>query len=1242
MGSSYNSFDISELERTESLWLCHKDSLDNIISTRSKQSSVNDLNEINNGNVETKSQDHNHVDKNFENKRQTINLLDFKSILKLKGIVDKTFIPQPDAVAPLNDEQLDDTDYLSETTTSSSDFDENDLPPDESDGETSEPVNLKDLMIYQTIRFMDYRRFSRRFNGIRKPVSNKKALVICLFCSVLALVPFVVFRKFEQYYVVSIQVKRGAMAYVSSLAFLGAAFLLAKIQLSLPLRLPVILSYMFMFITLIVLIVVRNIAKIDKYVWPLLISYASVQIFLISLTKAFIYFVPILALHGQFFPCTEHFNLLKRSITKRKLNITISRYNDYTSIWETRSCGFFMCIYRTLYRLVMYIKKKMNERKDISKRRDTPLFGHQMRYYGKVDHNNLPHGYGEWLEDHIYGERLHGYWWHGYPVGPFKSQEIGSGSIFVNNRVAFMTGTHLEKGKRRYGVSSTECSISGYFFRQMPRTYFFNPEYRNLKEASNRDKRDVFFLLQRSFENIMGSSLQWCVGMLKRQFHLNKPSDESHMSIYVDKLTDSLKIEGHRVRPGERSNHTPDELVIKLVKYKGKSKSMPPLTRNIQPKTSELPLYKVFTTRLIPHKQNDTSEGKGNEQIKSKISMLIRDEDEWENKQQMFNHKIVANGWCRVRPSMKNDLVSETVVLYIHGYNTTLSEACSQMAHIVSFAKLPPYILPIVFNWKGHSWGVFSAFSYPKAVKRCNNPNIVEAFNLLINDLIKLGIKNVHFLIHSCGARIFFNVISSAIRNGLIMPVLSDEFLVVNPQVQNERLRMDSAILINPDYSLEKFRTEEYFMLRGYCDHIVMYVNNRDNCLWVSEFYNRERSLGKCIFEMRTSPSILSKVMKKDCPEEPFTMYDGRESSETGKKTKFQNSYSMDEVSNDNYGSMEGESAGMHVDMESESQRFESEGENKGPKETKLMIDVNEDKQDRRSTLHKIFRSRPSLNKYRKTKHIFWSSRSDSGPQSYENKNLWLDMDVIDTSMIDTNVDFLKHSFYQVKREIMDDIREVILLHTRADHRQSRLDRRRGNVIWNHCINKCFTYIIANEQAFRTTEKECGIFRSNKAEMGAGAAELHSHAALEAVPGGTVHEQELLRIRQHLGSIGLVWVLAMVLKTARYVGRPHDSLDPPPLERLDRYWLNSPKFRILSAYYNSGKRPAAKIALMTYEVRYFNRGLDHPFTMNEVKDFLFKMKENYLIENHPGVQYPNVFRQHSNVKTPATLTVNLH
>ncbi|GBE61439.1 erythrocyte membrane protein [Babesia ovata] len=33
---------------------------------------------------------------------------------------------------------------------------------------------LKDLMIQETILFMDYRRLRRRFNGIRQPLSYKK------------------------------------------------------------------------------------------------------------------------------------------------------------------------------------------------------------------------------------------------------------------------------------------------------------------------------------------------------------------------------------------------------------------------------------------------------------------------------------------------------------------------------------------------------------------------------------------------------------------------------------------------------------------------------------------------------------------------------------------------------------------------------------------------------------------------------------------------------------------------------------------------------------------------------------------------------------------------------------------------------------------------------------------------------------------------------------------------------------
>eukprot|EP00375_Theileria_parva_P002155 XP_764832.1 hypothetical protein [Theileria parva strain Muguga] len=650
-----------------------------------------------------------------------------------------------------------------------------------------------------------------------------------------------------------------------------------------------------------------------------------------------------------------------------------------------------------------------------------------MRYNGKFDSNNLPHGYGEWLEDHIYGERLQGYWWHGYPVGPFISQEIGSGSIFVNNRVAFVTDTHLEGPNIRYGVSSTECSISGYFFKQMPKTYFFNPDYREV-EKTKKESCELFNLLRGSFDGIRSSTPQWCFGMLKRQFHINRPNNQGYMNIYVDKITNSLKIDGYRVRKTDPPAENPDEINIKLVMVKGKRKDYGP-PDDVQTPV-ELKLFKPSTSVLfnklrLKNNDNDISKHRRGlkPQLKSQISMLIRDEDEWENKQQMCRHKIVADGWKRIRPSTNPDLIPEHVVLYIHGYNLTLYEACSQMAHIVSFSKLPPYVLPFVFNWQGHHWGAFSAFAYPKAIKVCNNPNIVEAFIEVIEDLINLGIKHIHFLVHSCGTRVFLNVIIAAIKKGYIVPVLSNEYLVINEEVRKERLRMDSIILINPDYPMEKFRSYDYFVIRGYCDHIVMYVNNMDQCLYVSEFYNRERSLGRSIFEMCTSPKVMSEMLKKEFVEEPFTIYDGYYKSAKKPDDKNHRVVVLDQISE-----VSTPSDGNTPDTKDKLCKFDSEG-----------LEPTRDKKKSK------FSARYSLGKYTRTKNIFWTSKISSTIDD-EGMDLWLDLDVVDTSMIDTNVDFFKHSFYQVKREIMDDIREVIIMHTRAFQRQSRLDRRRGNV----------------------------------------------------------------------------------------------------------------------------------------------------------------------------------------------------
>mmetsp|Transcript_37585 Transcript_37585/g.82216 ORF Transcript_37585/g.82216 Transcript_37585/m.82216 type:complete len:192 (+) Transcript_37585:49-624(+) len=99
------------------------------------------------------------------------------------------------------------------------------------------------------------------------------------------------------------------------------------------------------------------------------------------------------------------------------------------------------------------------------------------------------------------------------------------------------------------------------------------------------------------------------------------------------------------------------------------------------------------------------------------------------------------------------------------------------------------------------------------------------------------------------------------------------------------------------------------------------------------------------------------------------------------------------------------------------------------------------------------------------------------------------------------------------------------------------------------------------------------------------------------------------------------------------------AFDTAPIERRDQYYMNGPRFRMHSAYANPGRRPAAKIALEQGKVRYLFRGNDHPFTVNEQKDFLYKLRENFLIQEYPGVQYPYVFKQECPSELPSVLEV---
>jgi hypothetical protein len=56
---------------------------------------------------------------------------------------------------------------------------------------------------------------------------------------------------------------------------------------------------------------------------------------------------------------------------------------------------------------------------------------------------------------------------------------------------------------------------------------------------------------------------------------------------------------------------------------------------------------------------------------------------------------------------------------------------------------------------------------------------------------------------------------------------------------------------------------------------------------------------------------------------------------------------------------------------------------------------------------------------------------------------------------------------------------------------------------------------------------------------------------------------------------------------------------------------------------NEGTRPAYKIAQEQGKIRYFYRGLDAPYSISESRDLLWKMRDNWLIQQFPAM-YPKL------------------
>ncbi|KAL7532680.1 hypothetical protein ACHAWF_004208 [Thalassiosira exigua] len=111
------------------------------------------------------------------------------------------------------------------------------------------------------------------------------------------------------------------------------------------------------------------------------------------------------------------------------------------------------------------------------------------KYEGDTDPDTgLPDGLGRWLDDSWEGESLTGYWKQGEPVAPFSSWNVGTDDAVVAVRVAYFKATDDPFSKNKFvctnheqspecGVASVECSVSGSFYKHLPRATIIEGPY---------------------------------------------------------------------------------------------------------------------------------------------------------------------------------------------------------------------------------------------------------------------------------------------------------------------------------------------------------------------------------------------------------------------------------------------------------------------------------------------------------------------------------------------------------------------------------------------------------------------------------------------------------------------------------------------------------------------------------------------------------------------------------------------
>ncbi|CAB9500532.1 Alpha/beta hydrolase of unknown function (DUF900) [Seminavis robusta] len=729
------------------------------------------------------------------------------------------------------------------------------------------------------------------------------------------------------------------------------------------------------------------------------------------------------------------------------------------------------------------------------------------KYDGETNATGLPHGFGRWLDDAYSGEVLTGTWINGFPIAPFASRHYGTGDAFKAVRVGYIMASDDEYTTTKFwpsndkppriGLTSVECSISGSFYNELPlATHLSGPHWldqeqhsvgklcRQLTHVDDEEER-VHQIVQIKSSDPRGVQVRGHVyGPTGESFH----AGTDKVVVMVDKETDDGETEEQAQQPNNRPRLTPrrslnfmprasrqsfrpEKIIVCDNESESGDESEKPVelatvveedSQNLRGEESagfsnnnnnkndnnnsssrvednsavfsnNNAVVETFSNELFefssahsreeeipeqsaafdppppstpPFRAISNSSGMSSAYSSSsafafashdiELSMGGASEHLTEQHRRLEPFRLV-NASLRIQdwiPAPHKD-----ALIFFPGYKVPLKNALEALGQFIAMTRLDSRVYPIIFGWP-----CGQRFSYHLASQQAATEPNYENLLALVQGLQSAGIRNVHFMSHSMGVQTLLGGFADK-EDG--SPSDLSLCFQLDPDFMDEedlssrshsgtgaapngeqKMICRTVTMLNPDFPLEAFVNRAFRSVRRLCSTITIIGDRQDKALLVSQLFN-----GLRVYFGYDQPEVLQPRPSRDCA-----------------------SHSEREVYQGKHRFLQ-----QVIGLSIESLYFPS--------------DI--DKDNVNDAL--LFKERAPV-----------IVCTDGDDEEQVQDRAWLDVDVIDTTGLDTNIAGIRHSGFNLNPILLKDLEELIATGRRAVSRATLLYREGNNFSYCH------------------------------------------------------------------------------------------------------------------------------------------------------------------------------------------------